>query len=215
MKINKTLADELIKIYDVTPAEGKVAIKSQIDNLLKSGMMENVIKEGDDMPGFVLPDQTGELVDSDILLTKGPLVISFYRGAWCPYCNLELQSLQSYLPEIHELGAELVAISPNKPDDALTLQEKHHLEFKVLSDDNNLIAKKFGLVFEIEELLRPMYKKMGVDLEIYNGNNNWEIPIPATYVIDQDGVVKSYIDVDWSKRVEPMEIIRTLEEIHV
>lgn len=215
MEMNNVLEKELLKMYEATSPEGKVAMKSQMDNLISTGIMERVINEGDDIPDFTLPDQTGNLVDSISLLAKGPLVISFYRGAWCPYCNIELQALQAIIPEIHELGAELIAISPNKPDEALTLQEKYDLDFRVLSDKDNLVAKQFGLVYQIEEYLWPLYKKLGADLVAYNGNDKWELPIAATYVVDHDGVIISYIDVDWTKRMEPIEIIRALDSIRV
>lgn len=208
-----SLQQQLEIIKANTPKEVQVVFDTFIQNIENSGVMENVINHGDEIPDFNLPDHLGEMVSSAELLVRGPLVISFYRGAWCPYCNLELQSLQAILPDIQELGANLIAISPNTPDDALTTKEKHDLDFKILTDKDNLVAKEFGLVVDVEEKVKELMLKGGVDLAKFNGNNNWQIPIPATYVVNHDGIVKSFINADYTKRMEPSEIIKILENL--
>jgi peroxiredoxin len=207
------LENELHNYFELTPKDEQEIMLAQMRNLIKTGIMENVLKEGDTLPSFSLTEQTGQPIHSTHLMSQGPLVISFYRGAWCPYCNMELKALQSVLPEIRKTGAELIAISPNHPDNGLSLKEKYDLKFEVLSDTDNLVAKKFGLVFPLEKNLWDNYKKAGMDLEVYNGNNKWEIPIPATYIVDKGKIVLAYIDVDWTKRLEPSEIVSKLKEL--
>jgi peroxiredoxin len=139
-------------------------------------------------------------------------VIAFYRGGWCPYCNLELRALQQALASIQGTGATLVAISPETPDNSLTTQEKNELEFQVLSDRDNQVAREFGLVFRLPASLLPIYEDFGIDLIAHNGNNHFELPIPATYVVRQDGTVKyAFANVDYTKRAEPSEIVNALQ----
>ena len=145
------------------------------------------MKQGDTIPAFTLSDATGKQVSSDQILESGPVVISFYRGGWCPYCNLELWALQKALPEIKANNASLLAISPESPDHSLTTQEQYALKFPVLSDHKNQVAKKFGLVFELGSELVSLYKdKFEFDLVTINGTKNVELPIPATYVVDRE-----------------------------
>ena len=142
------------------------------------------------------------------------MVLNFYRGGWCPFCNLELQTLQARLPEIKALGATLVGISPETPDNSLTAIEKHQLEFEVLSDVGNKTARKFGLLFTVYEEMRPLYLKWGLDVPASNGDDSWELPVPATYVIDRNAVVHAaHVDKDYTKRMEPDEVIAALQEL--
>lgn len=208
-----SLKQQLEGIRANTPKEAQAVFDSFIQNIEKSGIMNNIINHGDEIPDFSLPDHLGNIVSSSELLVHGPLVISFYRGAWCPYCNLELQSLQAILPDIRELGANLIAISPNSPDDALTTKEKHDLDFHILTDQDNLIAKEFGLVVNVEGKIKEVMLSAGVDLDKFNGNTDWQIPIPATYIVNHDGIVQSFINADYTKRMEPSEIIKILENL--
>ena len=141
------------------------------------------------------------------------MVINFYRGGWCPYCNVELREFQKVLPEIKELGATLIAISPELPDNSLSTKEKNELDFEVLSDQGNKVAKDFGLVFEMADELKKVYDKFGLDIPKFNGDDSWEIPMPATYVIDSDGTVKfSFVDADYTVRAEPSDVIEALKK---
>jgi peroxiredoxin len=124
------------------------------------------------------------------LLQHGPVVVAFYRGGWCPYCNLELRALQKSLPEIEKLGAQLVAISPQTPDSSLSTQQKDKLRFQVLSDKHSAVARQFGLVFTLPEEIRTIYKGFGHDLAVRNGDDSFELPFPATYVIGQDRIIR-------------------------
>lgn len=182
--------------------------------LAAAGITSHALKAGDRAPDFRLPDVRGGSVQLKGLLAKGSAVVSFYRGGWCPYCNLELRALQSALPEIRRLGAELVAISPQTPDESLSTAEKNNLSFAVLSDIGSLTAKAYGIAFDLAEELRPIYSREGHALPDKNGDNSWVLPIPATYVIDKDGIIAlAFVDVDYRKRLEPAEIIAALQAL--
>lgn len=184
-----------------------------IRDLKEQGLEENTVKVGDEIPAFTLPDALGKPVASGELLTRGPLVIVFYRGAWCPYCNLELKALQDNLSEIQSLGAQLVAISPMTPDNSLSLADKHNLGFPVLSDGGLKVADEFGLVYSLPLELRGFFQKAGIDLTQYNGDGSWKLPMPATYVTDHDGIVVSRVNADWRERLDPLEIIAALQKL--
>ena len=184
------------------------------EKLAASQTAENALVVGDTVPDFTLPNVTGDPVSLHDMLNKGPLVVNFYRGGWCPFCNLELQALQARLPEIRALGATLVGISPETPDNSLTAIEKHRLEFEVLSDVGNKTARKFGLLFTVYEEMRPLYLKWGLDVPASNGDDSWELPVPATYVIDSNAVIQAaHVDKDYTKRMEPEDVLAALHAI--
>jgi len=196
------------------PEEVSQIMQSATETLIQSGIVQTCLKEGDKMPAFSLPNARNEIVSSDKLLKEGPLVINFYRGGWCPYCSLELKAFQDILPEITKLGAQLVAISPNLPDKSLSSIQKDALSFQVLSDLQNKVARQFGLVYTLDAKLQPLYKQMGIDLSEFNGDESYELPLPATYVVDSDGIIKlAFADVDYTKRLEPDKVIDMLNEL--
>ena len=166
-------------------------------------------------PRFELPNQEGKQILLDDLLAKGPVVITFYRGDWCPYWNLQLRALQARLNDIHQLGATLVAISPQVPDGSLTESEIAKMEFMVLSDQDAKIASEYGVTWEVPEfLLDHMRIDRQLDLVQINNGNGLILPIPATFVIGKDGLIKwSYVNVDYRTRSEPDDIIKALEAI--
>jgi peroxiredoxin len=162
------------------------------------------IQVGSKLPPFTLSDATGKQVSSSDLLSKGPLLINFYRGEWCPYCNLELRALQKHLPEIESKGTTLVAITPELPDTTLSTTEKNELKFTVLSDVGNKFAHELGIVFQQPDELRPVFKQIGNDLAARNGDDTFAVPVPATILVDKSGVVRNvHLDADWAKRLEP------------
>jgi peroxiredoxin len=196
------------------PAEIREAMERTDMELAASGILERGLKAGDRVPDFRLPDARGRFVRMNDLLEKGPVVLSFYRGGWCPYCNLELRALQKTLPEITRFGAQLVAISPQTPDESLSTAEKNELAFSVLSDVGSVTAKAFGIAFDLAEELRPIYARFGHALPDKNGDDSWVLPIPATYVIDTEGTIAlAFRDVDYRNRLEPTEIITALRAI--
>jgi len=213
MSLQEELKKKHQKIINDAP-ETAAAFDEDTAQNIQNGIGKKALKTGHQIPDFTLPDQLGRDVNSTELLNKGPLVISFYRGSWCPYCNLELHALQAHQDKINELGATLVAISPQRPDESLSTAEKNQLTFSVLSDVNNLVAGQFGLVFTLSEKLRPMYQGFGVDLPTYNGTDTFELPVPATYVINQDGIIVSdYVNADYKQRMEPELILQALTQL--
>ena len=151
-----------------------------------------MLKAGDNAPEIVLENAKGATVDVGTLLKKGPVIVTFYRGGWCPYCNLELKAYQQILPEITAAGASLVAISPEKPDDTLSTAEKNALSFEVLSDVGQKVGRAFGLVYEFTEELKSAYHGFNLDIPARNGTpGEWALPVSATYVIDHDAVRSS------------------------
>lgn len=182
--------------------------------LAASGIADGAAKGGDIAPDFSLPDVRGEMLRLSDMLKTGPVVLSFYRGGWCPYCNLELRALQAALPDINRLGATLIAISPQTPDESLSTAQKNELAFSVLSDAKSVIAKKYGIAFDLAQELRPIYAKFGDALTDKNADENWVLPIPATFVIDRDGTIAfAFVDTDYRNRLEPSEIISTLQTL--
>jgi peroxiredoxin len=197
----------------VSPETREAMVRADME-LAASGISQNALKAGDHVPDFRLPDARGNYVRLYTLLAKGPVVLSFYRGGWCPYCNLELRSLQKVLPQITALGAELVAISPQTPDESLSTAEMNELAFPVLCDACSVTAKAFGIAFDLAEELRPIYARFGHALPDKNGDDSWVLPIPATYVIDRDGTVAlAFVDVDYRNRLEPKEILTVLQAL--
>lgn len=173
------------------------------------------IKTGKKAPNFELPNPEGKSISLDILLGKGPLVITFYRGSWCPYCNLQLRALQARLDDIHALGATLVAISPQVPDGSMTKNEINEMDFIVLSDQDAKIASQYGVAWVVPEfLVEHMRVDRNLDLGKINNGNGSVLPIPATFVLGRDGVVTwSYVNVDYRTRSEPDEIIEALKKL--
>lgn len=194
-----------------TPPDVQQAMQQAAEELEQSGISDHSLKAGDTVPNFTLPDAHGDRVSFVDTLDHGPVVLSFYRGGWCPYCNLELQALQQVLPQIKELGAQLMAVSPELPDQTLSTAEKHALAFTVLSDQGNRVAKDFGIVFTLPEVLRSIYAKFGIDLPAWNGDDSFELPMPATYVIGRNGIIMDgFVNTDYMQRMEPERILDIL-----
>ncbi|MEO9514095.1 MAG: peroxiredoxin-like family protein [Flavobacteriaceae bacterium] len=176
---------------------------------------KNAVKTGEKAPNFELPNPLGKQIELFDLLNKGPVIITFYRGSWCPYCNLQLRALQDKLKDIHQLGANLVAISPEVPDSSMTKSEISNMEFTVLSDQDAKIASQYGVAWEIPEfLLDHMQIDRNLDLKKINNGNDRILPIPATFILGSDGIVKwNYVNIDYRTRSEPDEIIEALKNI--
>jgi peroxiredoxin len=202
---------EEIKKY----APNEVAIfDADTESFISSGDAPQGLQVGDQLASFELPNQLGQTITLDELQGDSNIVISFYRGGWCPYCNIELCVLQQALPEFKSHGARLIAISPQLPDESMSTAEKNELSFPVLSDAGNKVAREFGLVFTLSEQLRPLYESFNIDLPATNGDKSFELPIPATFIIDSDGVVKgAFVNADYKQRMDLSDIINVLKEI--
>jgi len=174
--------------------------------------LESAVKVGDVFPPFALPNALGAIVDSEDL-TK-PLVIVFYRGSWCPYCNIHLNHLQKHLQEIQAAGGVLVAISPAPPDDSVTLNEKHNLKFVVLSDTKNELAKKLGITFSLPETALSNYVALGKDHKAFYGSEVPEYPTPSSFVIGNDGKIAwLHHEIHHSRRSEAADIVAALKAL--
>jgi peroxiredoxin len=194
------------------PEEVIESVTKATNELLEAGVGSG-LKVGDKAPNFTLPNTRGESVQLFDELKKGKVVLSFYRGGWCPYCNLELRAYQSMIEEIHEGGATVLAISPQKIDESLMTEEKNELSFHVLSDEDYTVIKDYKLYFEFPDHLVQTYsEKFSLDLSKYNGSENpWSLPVPGTLIIDQDGtILKSYANVNYMERLDPQEVLAYL-----
>jgi peroxiredoxin len=196
------------------PADVREAMTRADMDLAASGITHRAIKAGELAPGFRLPNARGGHVQLRDLLVRGPVVVSFYRGGWCPYCNLELRALENTLPAIRQLGAELVAISPQTRDESFSTAEENDLSFPVLSDIGSATARRYGIAFSLADELQTIYTRSGHAMPDKNGDASWILPIPATYVIDTNGaIVLAFIDVDYRNRLEPADIVAALESL--
>jgi peroxiredoxin len=179
--------------------------------LIASGAASRALGAGDTAPSFVLNDADGNPVDASALLRQGPLVVSFYRGVWCPYCNLELQALQEALPAFRALGAQLVAISPQNTVNSRKSIRTHGLDFPILSDPGNETAAAFGLRFALPPDLVDLYKSLKNDLPAFNGDTSWTLPMPGRFVVGQDGVIRyAEVNPDYTHRPEPADMLAVL-----
>jgi peroxiredoxin len=175
--------------------------------LIDAGAAGLALKAGDAAPPFTLSDPHGESVSSRDLLAHGPLVVSFYRGVWCPYCNMELQALQAELARFREAGASLVAISPQTRANGRKAMRQNGLDFPILSDPGNAIAAAFGIRFRMPGELVAVYRELGNDLPSINGDDSWTLPMPARFVIGQDGtIVYAEVNPDYTRRPEPSDM---------
>lgn len=182
---------------------------------LAAAMPDPGLPVGAQAPDFSLPNAFGEPVQLSDLLANGPVVLTFYRGAWCPYCNLQLRTLHQALPQIEAQGATLVAVTPQLPDKSRQQLEDDGYSFEVLSDLDDRVMQAYDLFFEVPEDLDSVYKKrLGLDLAEYNGPDRRVLPVPATFVIDGDGRIRAaFADVDYRKRMEPAAIIAALDAL--
>jgi peroxiredoxin len=169
---------------------------------------------GDRAPDFALPNARGRMTRLSDLLRRGPVVLVFYRGGWCPYCNAQLHDLQERLVEFEELGASLVAISPQTPDNSLSLVQKHSLTFEVLSDVNSYVASDYGIAFALTHNERDLFLGVGNDLTKVNGVDSWLLVAPSVFVIDRSRTVRAaHIDADYTRRTDPLAILEALHGI--
>ena len=193
--------------------ETKAAFEQGIKEVADSGVLDSALKVGDRAPDFELPDARGSLVRSADLLAQGPIVVTWYRGGWCPYCNLQLRAYQEVLPELKSAGAQLVAISPETADNSLTTLQKNELDFVVLSDVGLGVAEAFGVAYRLPEVVEAKFKGR-LDLPASNGDDSWRLPLSATYVIDRDGVVRwAYVTEDYRERAEPSDVVEAVRAV--
>lgn len=212
MEPNPSLSEQLAAykagfVQRVAP-ERVALMEAATADLRATGIESQALQVGAQAPDLTLPDALNQPVRLAALWQRGPVVLIFYRGAWCPYCNLELRAWQRQLPELKRLGAQLVAVSPQTPDNSLSTAEKNELAFPVLSDSALQAATGFGVAFEMPPELVELYSRVGNDLPVLNGNGRWVLPVPATYVIDRAGrIAFAHVEADYRERAEPRDVI--------
>jgi len=196
------------------PEEAQAIVMKNFEEIMTSDFGAKALNEDSIATDFILPNAKGEQTQLNELHKKGSVVLNFYRGGWCPFCNLEFKSLHDIMPQIEERGATLIGVSPELPDSTLNTIEKHQLKFEVLSDVGNKLARQYGLIMSVPEIIRPLYLEWGLDLPQFNGEDTWELPIPATYVINTDGkIFAAYLNKNYTERMEPTDIIKALDSI--
>jgi peroxiredoxin len=201
--------------FKLCAAPERTALMEASTAMLKaSGIEQRALGVGDTAPAITLPNALGQAVQLQDLWQQGPLVLIFYRGGWCPYCNLELRAWQQQLSALTALGASLVAVSPQTPDNSMTTAEKNTLAYPVLSDSALSAAEAFGIAFTLHPELVDLYTTFGNDLPELNGNGKWVLPLPATYVIDRNGrIVFAHIDADYRERAEPADVLSAVAKV--
>jgi len=197
-----------------TPDDVKNAVAIELKALISSGQAGRALKVGARAPMFVLPDTEGNTVSAEALLKEGPLVVTFYRGFWCPFCNADLQAVEAAAERIRGLGATLVAISPQTPANSRTSLQENKLSFPILSDKNCELADKFGIRWVPSEALEGVYRNFGTDVGAFNGDGSWALPMPARYVIAKDGTIAyAKINPNYTHRPEPGDVCPVLEKL--
>ena len=216
MSLKEELAEYRAGWFKRVPAERQAIMQRHIAQL-RDGLTTKALKVGDHAPSIILGNAKGETIDVGVMLKKGPVIVTFYRGGWCPFCNFELRAFQRILPDIQAAGAALVAISPEKPDDSLSTAEKNALTCEVLSDVGQKVGRAFRLVYDFTDELKSAYNGFGLDIPAKNGAaGEWALPISATYVIDRDGtIICAYTDADYRDRADPEKILKFLKGVRI
>ncbi len=211
-----SLEDELKKLraQDMTDDRIRIAYEAVVSQLDRAEAASRALKVGDAMPTFLLPNAEGHLVFSDDLLNRGPMVVNFFRGNWCPYCQWTLEALEAALPRIAAASGQLVALTPDTGSHPTATKRAHGLTYEVLSDVDGAVGLQFGVLFRAPEPYRALLSHFGIDLAARHGNESWFIPMPATFVVDQSAVIRyAFVDVDFTRRAEPDEIIEVLRTL--
>jgi peroxiredoxin len=214
-RLNAFKADFESGRFSLKPTRAELdAMHRATSELIESAQAQYARKAGDTAPAFILRDPDGEPVSSRELLARGPLIVSFYRGVWCPYCNLELKALQEALPEIAARGASLVAISPQTAPNSRKSRRDNRLSFPILSDVRSEVANAFGIRFALPDYLVEVYKGFKNDLPAFNDDPSWVLPMPGRYVIGTDGIiVYAEVNPDYTRRPDPSELLPVLERL--
>lgn len=212
-KLQRDLEIAATHMEMVLPKEVLDAFEKSIQDLRTSDSGRG-LRAGVKAPDFTLVDSTGQKITLSEELLKGPVVLIFYRGTWCPFCNLELKAYQRMNDDIKAIGGQLIAVSPQTPNYSASVQEKNELNFHVLSDLHNKTAEQYNLKFKLPEYVYPIYRSLDISLETFNGDHSWELPVPATYVIDKAGIIRfASAEADYKKRIEPSKVMHILQSL--
>ncbi len=212
MSLTEQLSEYRAGWFQRVPKDRQEIMERHIEQLRSGAIAKSMLKVGDRAPAIVLKNAKGNSFDVATLLKNGPVIVTFYRGGWCPFCNMELKAYQDILPQIKAAGASVVAISPENPDDSLSTAEKNALAFEVLSDAGQRVGRAFGLVYDFTDELKSAYQGFKLDIPARNGTpDQWALPVSATYVIDSDGtIVYASTDTDYRHRADPLDVLKAL-----
>jgi peroxiredoxin len=210
-RLREIFAERQELIAKHVPAEAQAIHARAVVELKQRGLAANILPVGARIPEFQLPDHDGKSVSCFDLLAQGRLVLCFLRGRWCPFCVGQAEAMNLVLPDILQAGATLAAVSPQTVKQAFFMRDQHQLRFPLLSDAGNNLARQFGLTYRVPDDERTLYQRAFVNLPFVNGDDGWELPIPATYIIDRDQtVLYASANEDYMDRPEPDEIVRLL-----
>jgi peroxiredoxin len=211
---------ELISKY--VPKDIQAVHAQAVQELKQRGTAQQSLRPGSVAPDFVLPDQNGAVVSSEELLRSGPLVVSFIRGRWCPFCVGQMEAMNTVLPALRQLGASLVGISPQTVHHSFLMADQHKLQFPLLSDTGNAVARQFGVVYQVPEYQQEVYRRVFVNLPFVNGEPSWELPIPATFILRAESanggklttrVLFAAANADYTSRPEPSHILDRIAQL--
>jgi len=209
--LREILAERRELIDKYVPADARAVHARAIAELKEKQLAKNSLPVGANAPEFALKDHNGKVVSSADLLSQGGLVICFFRGRWCPFCVGQLEAMNAVLPQIEQARATLVAISPQTVQQSFFMADQHKLRFPLLSDAGNRVARPFGLVYRVPDYQQAIYRRAFVNLPLANGDDSWELPIPATYVLDRHATVQfASVNEDYTERPEPTAILAAL-----
>lgn len=199
------------RIEGQMPSEAVATMHQATKDLENSGIAEKILKVGDKAPEFTLKNQNGKDISSTELLKKGALIVTFYRGVWCPYCNTDLAYLKRFKKQFEEKGATMISLSPQIPENNAKIVEQQRLNYDLLSDKGNEVAHQFGLRWTMVDPLKSLYKSFNIDLPTFNGEDSWTLPVPARFIIGQNGIIKyAEFSIDYTKRPNPDVLIDNL-----
>jgi peroxiredoxin len=209
--LREILAERKELIAKYVPLDTQTIHGQVITELREKHLAANILPVGAKASAFDLPDHNGKIVSSVNLLAKGPLVLCFIRGRWCPFCVGQMEAMNLVLREIEQAGATLVAISPQTVKQSFFMHDQHKLRFPLLSDAGNKVGRQFGLTYRVPAAQEAIYRRAFVNLPVANGDESWELPIPATYILERDGTVLfASANEDYTERPEPSDIVRAL-----
>ena len=213
-KTNILLTTLFMAISSMSSADPQKVFEKAINDLRKSEMMSDVLRTGSKAPDFKLFDQKGKLIRLSEILRDGPVVLTFYRGSWCSYCNQELKALRTILPKLEEYGATLLAVTPESSSGIQKTARSIESDFSILSDVNSKVSKAYKVVFRLPDNVNAIYKDFGIDLLKSNGENSQSLPIAATYLIDRNGKIRfDFVEADYKKRVDKDKLLASLKSL--
>jgi peroxiredoxin len=209
--LREIFAERKKLIAEYVPSETQAIHARAVAELKARRLAANIVSPGTKIPQFELQDHEGKTVRSFDLLARGRLVLCFIRGRWCPFCVGQMEAMNLILPQIENLSAVYVAVSPQSVKQSFFMHDQHKLRFPLLSDPGNKIAREFHLTYRVNDEQRALYQRTFVNLSFINGNSSWELPVPATYIVDRDGtILYASANEDYTDRPEPAELLEAL-----